>query len=278
MLPASGRLPLLSLVLLAGLFVAAPDAHAQHTRTVRDTIALRPNGKVTVSAAAGSVRVATWDRPAIEMTLRLEDDDAARVADTRVHVEGDSSQVSIRTDNADPDGPGFWSLIGLGSAEGPATYYTLRVPTTASVRVSAQSATIDVEGLEGNVTVEGASSPIRVRNVGGRVVAGTVSGSLHAENVQGELIFGTFSGDLQFRAPRLPTKSVVGSFSGDAEVVLPADAAFNLKTDITWGGGVASDFSMPDSSRQDDGSIPIGGGGPTLTFESFSGSLTLRAE
>lgn len=277
MLVLSHRLRILSLLVLTGLLGAGPVAHAQHTRTVRDTIGLRPDGKVKVSAAAGSVHVAAWDRSAIEMTLRLEDNDAARVEDTRIHVEGDSNKVSIRTDNADPDGPGLWDLIGLGSAEGPETNYTLRVPATASIRVSVQSASVDVEGLNGDVTVEGASSSVRVRDLSGRVIAGTLSGSVHAEDVRGELIFGTFSGDLFLRTSSLRAKSQIGSFSGDAEVVLPADAAFNLKTDISW-GGVTSDFAIPDSSTQEDGSVPIGGGGPTLTFESFSGSLTLRAE
>jgi hypothetical protein len=276
-LPAFSR-RLFPLVLLVGIFVAGLDAHAQHTRTVRDTIGLRPDGKVKVSAAAGSVRVATWDRPTVGMTLRIEGDDAAQVQDTRVLVEGDSSTVSIRTDNADPGGPGFWDLIGLGSAEGPATYYRLNMPATASLRVSTKSTSVSVEGLTGDVTVEGTASSIHVRNLTGRVVVGTLSGPLHAENVQGEVIFGTLSGNFHLRSTSLPTKTQIGSFSGDAEVVLPADAAFDLKTEITWGGGVTSDFAMPDSTAQGDGPVSIGGGGPTVTFESFSGSLTLRAE
>ncbi len=278
MLSVSDRLHFLSLALLAGLFVGEMTAHAQSTRTVRDTMGLRSDGTLKVSAAAGSVSVATWERSAVEMTLRIEGPEAASVENLRVHVEEDSSEVSIRTSNADPEGPGFWDLIGLGSTEGPATYYTLRVPATASARVSAKSASVEVEGLEGDVKVEGASSSVRVKDVEGDLMAGTLSGSVHAENVQGKLIFGTLSGDLFFQSSTLPPKSQIGSFSGDAEVVLPADAAFNLKTDITWGGGMTSDFVMPDSSSRTDGSIPIGGGGPTLTFESFSGSLTLRAE
>lgn len=117
-----------------------------------------------------------------------------------------------------------------------------------------------------------------MRDVTSRVITGTVSGTLHAENIRGELIFETFSGDLTLRSSSVPAKSQLGNFSGDAEVVLPADAAFNLRTEITWGGGVTSDFAMPDSLAQGDGPIPIGGGGATLAFESVSGSLTLRPE
>jgi hypothetical protein len=278
MTPVSTHLHLLRLAVFLGLFATAADVQAQHTRTVRDTMALRLDGEVKVSAAAGSVRVATWDRSAVGMSLRIEGDDATQVQDARVLVEGDSSQVSIRTGNADPDGPGFWDLVGLESTEGPATYYRLHVPATASLRVSTKSASVDVDGLTGDVTVEGTASPIHVRNLTGRVVAGTLSGPLRAENIEGELVFGTLSGNLYLQSTSLPTKSQIGSFSGDAEVVLPADAAFDLKTDITWGGGVTSDFAMPDSTAQGEGPIPIGGGGPMIEFESFSGSLTLQAK
>lgn len=275
---ASGLLRTLSLAVLVAVVVSGTKTRAQHTRTVQRTIDLRPDGKVHLSAAVGSVRVETWDRPAVEMRLQIEGDTPKQVETSRVLVEGDSSQVAIRTDNADPDGPGFLDLIGLSSTEGPATYYALRVPTTASVQVSTQNAAVNVGGLEGDVTVEGSASAVRVRNVDGRVIVGTLSGPVRLENVRGEVICGTYSGDLFLRTSSLPKKSQIGSFSGNAEIVLPADAAFDLRTAITWGGSVTSDFAMPDSSTQDDGLIPIGGGGPMVAFESFSGSLTLRAE
>jgi hypothetical protein len=270
-------LRVLSVVMLSGLLVAG-TAQAQHTRSVERTIDLQPDGKVELSAVAGSVRVTTWDRPAVEMALQIDGKTAAAVDDIDVQVEGDESHLKIRTSNADSDGMGLLDLLGLGASGGPATNYTLQVPKTATLRISTKSGTVDVTGVEGDVIVEGMSASVHVRDIGGRVIAGTFSGPLRAENVRGELIFGTFSGDLSLRATSLPAKSQIGSFSGNAEVVLPADAAFNLKTESSWGGTVTSDFAMPDSAAQEDGSIPIGGGGPMIAFESFSGDLTLRAE
>lgn len=268
----------LVLLLLSGGVLLGTNARAQQVRSIHKTIDLQPDGKVQVSATAGSVRVTTWERPAVEMNLRIEDTNAAQVEETRVVVEEDGSHVKIRTDNADPDGPGLLDLIGLGSAEGPTTNYTLRVPKTASLKISTKGAGVEVAGLRGDVTVEGTSGPVQVRDIEGRVVAATFSGPVRAEDVRGELIVATFSGNLQVRALSLPTKSHIGSFSGDAEVVLPADAAFDLRTEISWGGEVTSDFAMPDSSAREDGTIPVGGGGPQIVFESFSGNLTLRAE
>lgn len=278
MIGFSSPLRFLGLLLVSGSVLLGVDAQAQQVRNIQQTIDLKPDGKVQVSATAGSVRVTTWDRPAVEMNLRIEGRNATQVEKTRVMVEEDGGNVKIRTDNADPDGPGLLDLIGLGSAEGPTTNYTLRIPKTASLRVSTTSAEVEVTGLSGDVTVEGNSAPVRVRDIDGRVIAATFSGPLRAENVRGELILATFSGNLHLRLASLPAKSQIGSFSGNAEVILPADAAFDLRTDVSWGGAVTSDFAMPDSLAKEDGTIPVGGGGPQIAFESFSGDLTLRSE
>jgi DUF4097 and DUF4098 domain-containing protein YvlB len=268
----------LGLLLLCGGILASIDARAQHARTVNRTIEVRPDGRVELSARAGSVRVTTWDRPAVDVALQIDGGSAARVADVRIQVERDAGHVKIRTNKDDPDGPGLLDLIGVGSADGPSMNDTLRIPKTASLRVATTSAAVDVSGVEGNVTVEGLSAPIRVRDIGGRVVAGTFSGSLRAEAVRGELVFGTFSGGVHLQTASLPAKSQIGSFSGSAKVLLPADAAFNLRAETSWGGTVASDFALPDSAEGADGEVAVGGGGPTITFESFNGDLTLRAE
>jgi len=277
MIGFSTPLRVLSLFVVSGVLLVGTGVQAQHTRSVQQTIDLQPDGKVELSATAGSVRVTTWDRPAVEMALRIDGKNAVQVDDIRLRVEEDDGHVKIRTNNADPDGPGLLDLIGLGSTEGPTTNYTLRVPKRASLCITTKRGAVDVSGIGGDVTVEGMSASVHVRDVGGRVIAGTFSGPLRAENVQGELVFGTFSGDLSLWAASLPSKSQIASFSGNAELVLPEDAAFNLKTETSWGGKISSDFSLPDSS-EGDGPIAVGGGGPTITFESFSGDLTLRAE
>ena len=132
--------------------------------------------------------------------------------------------------------------------------------------------------MTGTVTVEGSFASVRLRNVAGGATIATFSGSLDADSLRGDLIFATFSGDATVRRQALDGNNQLATFSGSVDLTLPADAAFDFRTDITWGGSISSDFAAPDSSAQDEGPIPIGGGGPTVAFESFSGSLTLRAE
>jgi hypothetical protein len=200
------------------------------------------------------------------------------VEGARLAVEGGPNQVTIGAENTGAESGGVLALMGLAESSGPNLHYTIRMPATADLSVTSESAPVEVRDLTGTVTVEGTSAPIRLHNVAGGATIATFSGSLDADSLRGDLIFATFSGDATVRRRALGGSNQIATFSGSADVTLPADAAFDLRTDITWGGSVTSDFAVPDSLAPDDGPLPVGGGGPTLAFESFSGSLTLRAE
>jgi len=267
----------LACLFVVGILLGGPAIHAQDTRTVSDSIGLHRDGTVKVAITNGSVHVRPWDRPVVSVTARITGTGEGQGQTSGINTDGDSTEVSIRAGGADPDGVGFFEFLGFGSGGGAAIDLSLRVPREAMVRISAESGSVDVEGLQGEAVVEGGSPEVRIRDMDGRVVVGTFSGTLDAENVRGELIFGTFSGSLTLRGSDLPSSCKVGTFSGDAEFAFPSDAGFDLKTDISW-GGVTSDFVLPDSSADDDGKMQIGGGGPMIVFESFTGDLTLLAE
>jgi hypothetical protein len=273
------RRRLLGLVVaLLGVFLLGVEAPAQSPRTVADTLDLAPDGTVELNVAAGRVQATTWDRPAVGMTVQIEGESATQVENTRVQVDEQSDRVTIKTEGEEAGDLGLWALLGFEETGGPKLNYALRLPATASLSVTTESAPVEVRGLGGDVTIEGSSAPVRLRDVTGDAIVATFSGPLDADSVRGKIIFATFSGSATVRVRELVGDNQFASFSGDAEITLPADAAFDLRTDITWGGGVTSDFATPDSAAQGADTIPIGGGGPTVAFESFSGSLTLRAE
>jgi DUF4097 and DUF4098 domain-containing protein YvlB len=264
------------LVLIGGLLAVSPSA-AQHERTVTRTVDVNAKGKVEVNAVAGRVRVTTWDRPAVEMTVRIEGASREAVETMEIQVEGDSHRVSITAAGQEAGDGSLLSMIGLGGGpSGPRTEYTLKMPATASLEVVTQAADVEVTGLQGSLTVEGSSSSVRLRDLEGAVTVATFSGGLDARNLGGRLVFATFSGDANVRLPEGAAETVLATFSGDATLTLPADAGFDLRTDFTWGGGVTSDFEIPSASG--DEPAPVGGGGPKVVFESFSGDLRLRAE
>lgn len=264
----------LALFLLSASWIGALPLEAQHTRTVDRTIELDTDAAVELATDRGSIQITGWDRSEVEAQVRIEGSDAQAVEETGIEVEDDEGNVSIRTSGVDPDGPGLLDLIGLTSSDGVDTHYELRVPKGTSVSVATQSASVEIRGLSVDVSVAGTSSPVRIQEVDGEIRVATFSGPIEADNTQGNLRLATFSGDLRARLNALPDDSQLASFSGDAEVFLPANAGFDLRTDITFGGGITSDFDLPEAPSE--GPRSVGGGGPTIAFESFSGSLALR--
>lgn len=261
-----------------GLFIVVSVGRAQSVRTVTDTVAIEMDGEVDLKVAAGSVHVATWDRPAVGMKARIDDGTTDAREEARVLMERDGHTVSIGRDGDEVGDVGLLELLGFGTDEGPETHYALQVPHTVSLSVSSKSAGVEVNGLEGDVTIEGASSPVRLRSISGKSTIATFSGSLHAKEILGGITFATFSGDATVHFRTVGHDGQFASFSGNVVLTLPAEAAFDLRTDLGWGGSVRSEFEGMDGSAEEEGSISVGGGGPTLAVESFSGNLMLKAE
>lgn len=274
----SVRLFRLLLGFCATLLLGASVAPAQKTRTMTKTMDRPAEGEVEVIAERARVDVRSWDRPTVEVQATVRAWDERPDDRFPVTVTNKNDSVRIATAAADPEGAGLWRLIGLGEARGPDMQYSIRMPEAASLSVTTQEGRVEVQDLASAVTIEGYSASIAVRDLTGEVTAATFSGPVRAENVRGPLTVATFSGDMTVRGPSPAAEHTVASFSGSAEVTFPSDAAFDLRTDVSWGGSVTSDFALPDSTAQDDGPVPIGGGGPLVVLESFSGDLTLRAE
>lgn len=262
---------LLSLVLVA-------SAWGQPSRVVTDTVDLDPAGGVEIEAQAGSIHVQPWDRSAVGIQVRIEGESSEQLNDTEVTVRKKRQSVIISPEGEDVGDTGFFELLGMTSYEGPKTYYTVRMPRTASLHVRSESAAVEIAGLKGDVTIEGGASPVTLRKVHGDATVATFSGSLTVDDTRGAITFATFSGDATGRLKAIPDDSQFASFSGDVLLTLPADAAFDLRTDVSWGGSVSTDFDGSDASPGEKDVRSFGGGGPLVQFESFSGSLQLRAE
>lgn len=268
----------LGLALLCGIALSGMEGKAQPSRSLTETVDLRPGGEVEINVVSGRVVVTTWERSAVEMQARIDGETAEEIENIEIQAEGSESRVTIEAEGQDAGDIGFFTLLGFGQSSGPETNYRLQVPATASLSITSESAPIEVEGLEGDVVIEGASSPIRLDEVAGDVRVATFSGSLEADKVQGSITFATFSGDARVQIATIAGRSQFASFSGDVHLTIPSDAAFDLRTDVSWGGTVRSEFEEVKSAVHDGETVSIGGGGPSIVFESFSGGLVLQSE
>jgi DUF4097 and DUF4098 domain-containing protein YvlB len=220
-----------SSVAAAVLVGAAAMAHAEDSFEKR--VPAAPTGVVEISNVAGSVSVAGWDKPEVDVRAELGSDE------TRVEVTSEDGRTRIRV------------IVPRNSDDESDTEMQVRVPRGSELQISTVSADIvarDVTGeqrlksVSGNVKTDIAASDIEVKTVSGDLWLrgksedtdlrlSTVSGNVRLERAAGEVDAVTTSGDLSLDVQ--PARSVrVRTTSGSVEYrgKLARDASFEAES------------------------------------------------
>src|SRR5437764_4873736 len=121
-------------LMLGGAALAAAE-----TRNIDRTLPLSVAGAVSFSAHNGSMVIRTWDRPQIEVHVRIESRGSSSVARYRlneidVDVDGTPDHVSINTRIGERSAWGLWSLLGGDWMDAPELFYNITAPKEASWR------------------------------------------------------------------------------------------------------------------------------------------------
>jgi hypothetical protein len=160
------------------------------------------------------------------------------------------------------------------------------------------SGTVTVTGAEkgaycksvsGSVMVDDVNGDAELQTVSGTIKAGSVKGSITAENTSGDVKLidvtdaktikaKTLSGDVDYVGVIYSDGSYsFKSHSGDVNLTIPSDAAFDLEAK-TFSGSIESDFEITlvgkISKKELKGSVK--GGGATLEVKTFSGDVHLK--
>ena len=177
------------LIATLGVLLALPASAEE----VNETIDAAPNGHVDIINIAGSVEVYGWSRNSVEVTGELGE----RVEELVVERNGDKVLVKVK--------------VPQHSSSKVASDLTIRVPSESSIDVTAVSADIDVEEVNGEQTLHTVSGDIDTEVAGNDVSAESVSGDVDVtgQGKDAETSATTVSGDVAlFR--------VAGAVSGEA--------------------------------------------------------------
>ena len=303
-------------VLLLG--VMSGDAHAQG-RTTSGTAALDAQGTVVVKNHEGRITVETWDRGEVRYEAVVRPEDGADHPEaTRVRVEEDRRRFEIRTaydDSRVEDDDSGW--FGDDSQNIMPVEYRLTVPRGAAVEIEDHESTIEVRGVEGeltvgthdgSVTVADQAGPttlrshdgpitvenqsggltidthdgsVRLRSVAGRTEINAHDGRIEAEGLRGALAVSTHEGEGRFAFADLVDDVEVDTHDGDFAFTLPAEAGFNLRTDFDDDADLRGDFDLASVRVRDDDegnyAGAVNGGGPRLSLTAYDGTFEVRA-
>jgi DUF4097 and DUF4098 domain-containing protein YvlB len=175
----------------------------------------------------------------------------------------------------------------------------------ATVTVDGSKAPIEIETLEGDITVKGGAELVKLGSVQGRIVASGVRGRLElnsvsedveASDIQGDIVAETVSGDLILRnivAKSVEVESVSGELYFDGrvmdggrysllthsgEIYFSVAEGTNATISTAIGSGeVRASFPLPASERSSRRrqTYRLGNGSATVELETFSGDIQL---
>jgi len=274
---------LILLLFLMGFNPAEPAAAKEkYEETFEKTVSLAKTGKVSLKNVSGDIEVKTWDRAEVKIealktsqaeTMEKAKENAAKVKievieeGNLLRIEADYPEVSIKGLNVSID-------------------FDLFIPDQAALKIKSVSGDVTLENIGGAVETEVVSSE---KTVSGDITLEQLKGSLEAETVSGDIELSGVSGAKYIKAKVLSgsvtyqgsieaaSRYEMKSHSGDIEMFLPSDSAFDIEAE-TFSGDIETDFEISVSGKFSKKKImgTVNGGGAVLSLSTFSGDIILE--
>lgn len=243
----------LGLIALIGAPIAAQSRIADETEHVSKRIKLDPGGTLRLKSFSGRVTIVAADAPdvVIEAIRRAPRSRLDRIK-LDIHTEGAAVVV-----DANQRERSWYEFTGNNVVE---TDFDIKVPRRTNLDVSVFSAPVTIEGVEGSHVVHSFSSRLSLSDVAGPVKAHSFSGPIvvrqNAWGPDSAVDADTFSGSIEVHVPENAKADVsFSSFSGRLNSDLPLTLRTGRRSALTAELG--------------------GGGGGTLKFKTFSGSVKI---
>lgn len=239
---------------LAGPAHAAPGVFDE-TEHVTRTVALQPGGTLRLKNFSGRVTITGTDQGEVVIDAVRR---APRSRLDRITLDIHTSGSDVVVVDANRRDSSWWDFAsGNNVVE---TDFDIRVPRRTRLDLQVFSSPVSVTGVDGPHKVHGFSSPIVLTDVTGSIRAHTFSGSVTIRektwDADQTIDVDTFSGGIELHVPEAARGTITfNSFSGRLNSEMP--------------------LTMHSSSRRSVRAELGSGGGGTLRFKTFSGSVKI---
>src|SRR5215471_2593872 len=261
------RSPWKASVPAAIVLLAASLAQATDSKEIHQTIPLNQDGRLSIENFKGSISVTTWDRPEVEMGVRIDPDGVSsdpkemeKVALTEVRVSGSGPSVRIESSYDHLRSRRFFGIFDFDNGSLPFVHYSIQMPATAHLEIKDYKSEIRVVDLKSDLKLK------------------TYKGTVSIAGLDGGADLETYKGEMLVEFARFSQNSRLETYKGQFDVKLPKDSRFNLDADSGRRGAVNSEFELASQSVSVSGhAVSINGGGPALRFTTHRGNLRLRS-
>jgi DUF4097 and DUF4098 domain-containing protein YvlB len=241
----------------------------------------------------GSVTVRSWDRSEMRVTAVHANRIRVRIrrTETGIRIEGEARQGPAHGIDYEITVPRAWGVsidgvyceVQLQDLDGDVTVDNVQgdiIVRGGRGRFDLESVegSIIVSGVRGRVNAEAVNQSIRVSDVTGNVIADAVNGGIQLTGIQADSVDAeSVNGGIQYDgALRDAGRYRFSTHNGAVRVAVPAGTNANV-TVATHSGNVETDFPVHISQAIGNGRLTfvIGNGGARLSIESFAGNIRL---
>ena len=227
------------LILLAAVFGIILNA-----KEIHKTFPLTADGHVHVDTYKGEVHVTSWDKPEVEVSVRIEPDgsstaDLELVDRTDIRMDSTSGSLHLKTDYP------HWDHH-LRNLSLPFARYQIRMPRTARLEIKDYKSEIDVTAIDASIDIN------------------------------------TYKGHGTFEFAKFAGPSSIETYKGSFDISVPASSGFDLVSRNSGRQSVHSAFSYTIPAGTYNGgynghfTARINGGGPELVLKSYRGEFNLH--
>ena len=291
-------------------------AKEKYEEKFEKTMALAKDGKVDISNISGDIVAMSWNQDQVKIeALKISKADSLEKAKenaAKVKIEIAQEGNVLRIETKYPKGEKPWG----GESTDVSVDYKIWIPERAALKAHSISGDVtaeaiggmsDLETISGNVRLTKAAGGAECNSISGEVVVAEVTGNIFLKSISGDIKANMIKGSVEAEtvsggvelaeiseASSVRAKALSGeviyrgrinrqgnysfkSHSGDVELYLPADSAFDFKAE-TFSGGIETDFEVKVVGKVSpkEMSGAVNGGGATLKVSSFSGDIKLK--
>ena len=236
---------------------------AKFTSQETRTFTVNGSPRVTITTFDGQVKIHGWDKSEVSYT-----------ATKHAHDEESLKQISIQ---AQQQGQAIAiNAVNENDANG-SVHLDVYVPRQSTLHVSSGDGALNLDGVNGQITLRSGDGPIEVANGGGQLIVNTGDGVIRVIKFDGQVEAHTGDGAIDLDG----NFNAVAARTGDGAISLtvPAGSSFTIETnspeEISNEGFIVAEDITPSPRFK---RWRIGNGGKVFVLKTGDGKILLRPQ
>ena len=232
---------------------------SQETRT----FTVQGSPRVTITTFDGQVKIHGWDKSEVTYTAtkHAHDEESLKQISIQAQQQGQAISVNAVNDNV----------------HNASVHLDVYVPRQTALHVSSGDGALNLDGVNGQITLRSGDGPIEVANGGGQLVVNTGDGVIRVIKFDGQVEAHTGDGAIDLNG----NFNALAARTGDGQITLtvPAGSSFTIETNSpeeisNEGFDVAEDVTPSPRFKR----WRIGNGGKVFVLKTGDGRILLRPQ